>query len=222
MQGTFLKDFENFWKFFEIFLWGYDLQNNAFCAVSFKITSQATIRNILAQRIITYKIKSVSIGYISWGSIFKIILQVFIFLNFNHILRWEVLKCFIHFDEYFDNSNQCVKSVCNRSYSVSLRIQSECGKVRTRIAPNTENFYAMNVCMSWGVTKPSVSESFIIQKSYQQSLIHNTYWKLLPLFSEFSRCLALFSIFWCKLNAIMCNYALLQILLGYQIIKCYV
>ena len=50
-----------------------------------------------------------------------------------------------------------VKSVCIRSYSgphfpalgmntercsVSLQIQSECGKIRTRITPNTDTFYA--------------------------------------------------------------------------------
>ena len=28
-------------------------------------------------------------------------------------------------------------------YSVSLRIQSECGKMRTRITPNTDTFYAV-------------------------------------------------------------------------------
>ena len=30
------------------------------------------------------------------------------------------------------------------SYSVSLRIQSECGKIRTRITPNTDTFYAVD------------------------------------------------------------------------------
>ena len=46
---------------------------------------------------------------------------------------------------------QCVKSVRIRSYSgphfltfgLNSGIQSECGKMRTRITPNTENFYAM-------------------------------------------------------------------------------
>ena len=28
-------------------------------------------------------------------------------------------------------------------YSVSLRIQSKCGKIRTRITPNTDTFYAV-------------------------------------------------------------------------------
>ena len=52
----------------------------------------------------------------------------------------------------------CVKSVRIRSYSgphfpafglnteryfVSVRIQSGCGKIRTRITPNTNNFYAV-------------------------------------------------------------------------------
>ena len=52
----------------------------------------------------------------------------------------------------------CVKSVPIRSYSglrfptfgldterygVSLRIQSECGKMRTKITPNTNTFYAV-------------------------------------------------------------------------------
>ena len=54
----------------------------------------------------------------------------------------------------------CIKSVHIRSYSgphfpafglntqtykVSLRIQSECEKVRTRITPNTDTFYAVKV-----------------------------------------------------------------------------
>ena len=42
--------------------------------------------------------------------------------------------------------DHCVKSVCIRSYSswyeVSLRIKSKCGKIRTRITPNTDTIYA--------------------------------------------------------------------------------
>ena len=30
-------------------------------------------------------------------------------------------------------------------YSVSLRIQFKCGKMRTRITPNTDTFYAVNI-----------------------------------------------------------------------------
>ena len=56
------------------------------------------------------------------------------------------------------NHIHCVKSVRIRSYSgphfpafklnmerysVSLRIQFECGKIRTRITPNTDTFHAV-------------------------------------------------------------------------------
>ena len=57
-----------------------------------------------------------------------------------------------------NNHFHCVKSVRIRSYSglhfpafevsterygVSFRIQSDCGKMRTRIIPNTDTFYAV-------------------------------------------------------------------------------
>ena len=59
---------------------------------------------------------------------------------------------------HFVDDTQCVKGVHIRSYSgpyfpafglitesygVSLRIQSECGKMRTRITPNMYTFYAL-------------------------------------------------------------------------------
>ena len=55
--------------------------------------------------------------------------------------------------------NHCVKSICIRNYSgsyfplfglnterygVSLHIQSECGKMRTRTTTNTDTFHAVN------------------------------------------------------------------------------
>ena len=55
--------------------------------------------------------------------------------------------------------NHCVKSIRIRSYygsyfsafglnkerhGVSIRIQFECGKMRTRITPNTDTFHAVN------------------------------------------------------------------------------
>ena len=58
------------------------------------------------------------------------------------------------------NHNHCVKSVRiwsfsdpyfpafglnTERYEVSLRIQSECGKIPTRKAPNTGIFYAVNI-----------------------------------------------------------------------------
>ena len=48
---------------------------------------------------------------------------------------------------FFPVITHCVKSTRIRSYSspygVSYRIQSECGKIRTRITPNTDTFYAV-------------------------------------------------------------------------------
>ena len=61
-------------------------------------------------------------------------------------------------DKILERACHCVKSVRIRSYSgphfpafglnterygVSLRIQSECGKMRTRITPNTDTVYAV-------------------------------------------------------------------------------
>ena len=61
-------------------------------------------------------------------------------------------------DRVGHNNPHCVKSVRIRSYygshfpalglntekySVSLRIQSECGKMRSRLTPNTDTFYAV-------------------------------------------------------------------------------
>ena len=60
----------------------------------------------------------------------------------------------------FPGTLHCVKCVLIRSYSclyfpafglnmdrysVSLRIQSECGKIRTRITPNTDTFHAVKL-----------------------------------------------------------------------------
>ena len=57
--------------------------------------------------------------------------------------------------------SHCVKSVRIRGYSahfsafgVSLRIQSKCGKMRTRITPNTDTFYVVwNIAKSWKNTE---------------------------------------------------------------------
>ena len=67
---------------------------------------------------------------------------------------------FIPIYPHYQLNTDCVKSVGIRSYSgphfaafglntdrygASLHIQSECGKVRTRITPNTDTFYALAV-----------------------------------------------------------------------------
>ena len=47
-------------------------------------------------------------------------------------------------------------------YGVSLRIQSECGKIRTRITPNMDTFYA--VILFWLVCLCMKIMSYILQK----------------------------------------------------------
>ena len=66
-------------------------------------------------------------------------------------------------------SKHCVKSVRIRSYSgpyfpafgpntkiygVPLRIQSEYGKIRTRITPNTDTFYAVKILLTYTPRSP--------------------------------------------------------------------
>ena len=94
--------------------------------------------------------------------------------------------------QYADFQNQllgsalkhCVKSVRIRSYSgpyfptfglntegysLSLRIQSEHGKIRTRITPNTDTFYALKVLTK--SLKTFFDEvHFIVSLFYQNSI----------------------------------------------------
>ena len=72
--------------------------------------------------------------------------------------------------------NHCMKSVCIMSYSgpyfsafglnterqsVCLRIQSEHGKMRTRITTNTDTFYAVNVrCINVSLVRIFLVKSF--------------------------------------------------------------
>ena len=43
-----------------------------------------------------------------------------------------------------------------KRYSVSLRIQSECGKIQTRITPNTDTFYAVIILCSAQMIQPCI------------------------------------------------------------------
>ena len=45
-------------------------------------------------------------------------------------------------------------------YGVSLRIQSECGKTRTKITPNTDTFHAVimrHACGTWSVASKDLT-----------------------------------------------------------------
>ena len=47
-------------------------------------------------------------------------------------------------------------------YSVSLRIQSECGKIRTKKTPNTDTFNAMKFCGIDCINKKYPTKFFVI------------------------------------------------------------
>ena len=51
-----------------------------------------------------------------------------------------------------------------KRYSVSLPIESECGKIRTRINLNTDTFYSVNssIIDVWQMLKFYVSKSLLI------------------------------------------------------------
>ena len=65
-------------------------------------------------------------------------IKLFRFLNWQHkVLNFHCVKS-VHIGIVL----VCIfpHSAWMRRYSVSLRIQSECGKIRTRITPNTDEF----------------------------------------------------------------------------------
>ena len=53
-------------------------------------------------------------------------------------------------------------------YSVSLRIQSECGKIQTRITPNADTFYAMSFNLDWAKPAQEVIFSTLIVRATSQ------------------------------------------------------
>ena len=74
--------------------------------------------------------------------------------------RFNIFSSILAITVSLDDVKQCVKSVRNRSFSglyfpafglnteryrVSLRIQSKCGKIRTRKIPETDTFHAVKV-----------------------------------------------------------------------------
>ena len=83
---------------------------------------------------------------------------MFVAYRFKHGILCDVLNCGYNSQA----KNHCIKSVRIQIYSgqhflpfglnterhsVPLRIQSECGKMRTRITRNTETFYVVNIML---------------------------------------------------------------------------
>ena len=71
---------------------------------------------------------------------FADIIQPFIDLCFyiNHCVKSVRIQSYT--DQYFPKFG-----LNTQRYGLSLRIQSECEKIRTRITPNTNTFYAANI-----------------------------------------------------------------------------
>ena len=93
----------------------------------------------------------------------------------------------------------CVKSVRIRSYSglhfpafglnteryeVSLCIQSECGKMRTRITPNTDNFHAVK--MIFFCSNCRISESVLVIQDDSHNFIISKKPKVVTYLNTFS------------------------------------
>ena len=58
-------------------------------------------------------------------------------------------------------------------YSVSLRIKSECGKIRTRKTPNTDNFHAL--CIGYEDTFRKLQPNHVKDRNHSQmKLTENT------------------------------------------------
>ena len=90
-----------------------------------------------------------------------LVLDTTSFSLLNLLWLQQQLKYLFPLSQQYTHRYHCVKSVRNSSYSgphfpafglnmdrysVSLRIQSECGKIRTRITPNTDTFYTVYNC----------------------------------------------------------------------------
>ena len=64
----------------------------------------------------------------------------FFFLTRSSHWRCSVKKVFLKISQYLQENRRIISP-----YGVSLHIQSECGKMLTRITPNLDTFYAVNL-----------------------------------------------------------------------------
>ena len=76
-------------------------------------------------------------GYGYFRGVFRTLLYIY---NDHHCVKSDRIRRYsgLHFPAFGLNTEK---------YSVSLCIQTECGKIRTRITPNTDNFYPLHISM---------------------------------------------------------------------------
>ena len=86
-----------------------------------------------------------------------------------------------------NSCHHCVKSICIRSFSspyfptfglVSLRVQSKCGKIRTRITPNTDTFHSLQNIVLWWLF---CANTYFIYKSFKWVSLNIFLWTQLNL-----------------------------------------
>ena len=125
--------------------------------------------SVLAFIIVTFKLSKITrqlfhkitqTFLLSCSSIISRTMLLIIFLKFKWICSIYLIKIFLMYIKTFHwpNYMHCMKSVRIRScsgphfpavglntekYSVSLRIQSECGEMQNSITPNTDIFYTV-------------------------------------------------------------------------------
>ena len=102
-------------------------------------------------------LNSIIFDRFSYSYIVKVTL-ISLRIIFNIFTFSKSYKYFVFRGSYLNADFHCVKSVCIRSnsgpyfrafglnterYGVFLRIQSECGKMRTKITPNTDIFHTV-------------------------------------------------------------------------------
>ena len=76
-------------------------------------------------------------GYGYFRGVFRTLLYIY---NDHHRVKSDQIRPYsgLHFPAFGLNTEK---------YSVSLCIQTEYGKIRTRITPNTDNFYPLHISM---------------------------------------------------------------------------
>ena len=68
------------------------------------------------------------------------------YVSFNILLTYVSLRKKSPYSDLFWSVFFRIRTKYNTpKYSVSLRIQSECGKTRTRITPNADTFHAASI-----------------------------------------------------------------------------
>ena len=94
-----------------------------------------------------------------------------------HLIESQIMHCLksvripsysgLHFPAFGLNTER---------YSVSLRIQSECGKIWTRITPNTDTFYAVMLLLQSHMNPTPDKKNALLAKSFNENVLIAKFW----------------------------------------------